>query len=286
VRIEKVGDQFAKFVLDSLSAHMAILDQNGVILTTNKAWKTFATGNEIQTRPDTIGVNYLDICNTAMRGSAEEAGGVYKGITNLIAGRIDEFVIDYPCHSPDEKRWFYMRATRLEIHEEMLVVISHENITPLKLAEEKLRHREEELNIRTQNLDDANTALRTLFDQRERDRKEIEKGLVSNLRELVFPYLEKLRNSKLSTRQKDWLDITTSRLEDMVSPFLQRISALEICLTPQEIRVSTLIREGRTSKEIAEILLVSMSAVDFHRKNIRKKFGLTRKKVSLCSYLL
>ena len=282
----KIGDQFAKFVLDSLSAHVAILDQNGVILVTNKAWKTFATGNEIQTRPDTIGVNYLDICNAAMEASAEEAGGVYKGITDLIAGKTDEFVIDYPCHSPDEKRWFYMRATRLEIHEEMLVVISHENITPLKLAEEKLRHREEELNIRTQNLDDANTALRTLFDQRERDRKEIEKGLVSNLRELVFPYLEKLRNSKLSTRQKDWLDITTSRLEDMVSPFLQRISALEICLTPQEIRVSTLIREGRTSKEIAEILLVSMSAVDFHRKNIRKKFGLTRKKVSLCSYLL
>lgn len=286
-------EQMARAVLDSLSAHVAILDRNGVILETNAAWKRFAGANDIRMRPDTVNVNYLDICRTALGESAEEAGVVYQGIRDLIDGRIEEFVIDYPCHSPHEKRWFYMRATRLNLPGEIRVVVSHENITPLKkteealkLREQELKDRERELEIKTRNLEDANTALRVLLAQRERDKEEMEETLVANIREVVHPYLEKLGGSRLDGRQQAWLDIARSQLEGVISPFLKRISSLATHLTPRETEVSVLVKEGKTNKDIAEILGCSVDAIDFHRKNIRKKLGLTRRSVNLRAYLL
>jgi len=68
--------------------------------------------------------------------------------------------MDYPCHSPEEKRWFYMRAIRVADSKPSRVVISHENITPLKLAELKIRQREEELEQKSRRLENANAALR------------------------------------------------------------------------------------------------------------------------------
>lgn len=288
-----LSEQLARSVLDSLSAHVAILDRNGVILETNAAWKNFAGANDIQMRPDTVNVNYLDICSSALGESAEEARDVYQGIRDLIDGRINEFVIDYPCHSPDEKRWFYMRATRLNLPGEVRVVVSHENITPLKKIEEALkqrerdlRDREHELEIKTQNLEDANTALRVLLEQRERDKRDMEETLVANIREIVGPYLEKLSRSRLDGRQQAWLDIARSQLDTVISPFLSRLSSLTSRLTPREIEVAVLVKEGKMNKEIAEILGSSVDAIDFHRKNIRKKLGLTRRKVNLRAYLL
>lgn len=286
-------EQLARSVLDSLSAHVAILDRNGVILETNAAWKNFAGANNIQMRPDTVNVNYLDICSSALGDSAEEAGDVYQGIRDLIDGRITEFVIEYPCHSTDEKRWFYMRATRLNLPGEIRVVVSHENITPLKKIEEALKQRERdlkdrerELEIKTRNLEDANTALKVLLKQRDRDKQEMEESLVANIREVVHPYLERLSRSRLDARQQAWLDITRSHLDTVISPFLGRLSSLTARLTPREIEVAVLVKEGRMNKEIADILGCSVDAVDFHRKNIRKKLGLTRRKVNLRAYLL
>lgn len=280
------SEVLARSILDSLSAHVAILDKNGLILETNAAWKRFAHANDIRMRPDTIHVNYLEVCNSSFGESSEEAGTVYRGIRDLIEEKIDEFVIEYPCHSPDEKRWFYMRATRLILGGEMLIVVSHENITPLKLAEERLKNRERELEMQTANLKDVNTALKVLLNQREKDKAELEERVVSNIREQVFPYLDKLAGSRLDARQSAWTEIIRSCLEDVTSPFFKRFASLQLQLTPQEIRIASLIKEGRNTKEIADILGCSNDAVAFHRKNIRRKLGLTRKKTNLQTWLL
>ncbi|MGE0087383.1 MAG: LuxR C-terminal-related transcriptional regulator [Desulfococcaceae bacterium] len=280
------SEVLARSILDSLSAHVAILDKNGLILETNAAWKRFAHTNDIRMRPDTIHVNYLEVCNSSFGESSEEAGTVYRGIRDLIEEKIDEFVIEYPCHSPDENRWFYMRATRLVLEDEMLIVVSHENITPLKLAEERLKNRERELEMQTANLKDVNTALKVLLNQREKDKAELEERVVSNIREQVFPYLDKLAASHLDERQCAWTEIVRSYLKDVTSPFFKRFASLQLQLTPQEIRIASLIKEGRNTKEIADILGCSGDAVEFHRKNIRRKLGLTRKKTNLQTYLL
>ena len=282
----RLFSRYALGITNSLSAHIAILDQNGVILATNRAWQDFAKANKIRMRPDTVNVNYLEICERALHHSAESAAAVSEGINALIEKEIDEFVIEYPCHSPHEKRWFFMRATRLSGFRPLRIVISHENITALKQAEEELRKRKLELKFQTQKLEETNTALKVLLQQREDDRHALEESLVSNVKELVFPYLDKLHNARLDSREGIYLDIIKSQLDDIVSPLLRKLSSKYLNLTPQEIQVASLVKGSKTTKEISQILLISENTVNFHRKNIRRKLDLKNKHSNLRSYLL
>ncbi len=266
-------------IMNSLSAHIAILDQNGTILATNGAWAEFAKANKIQMRPDTVNINYLEICDRALSDSAENAGEVSEGIRALITKKIDEFIIEYPCHSSHEKRWFYMRATRLSDSRPLRVVISHENITALKQAEMELK-------LQRQNLEETNTALKILLKQREDDKYELEESLVSNVKELVFPYLDKLRNARLNSKEKTYLNIIESHLNKIVSPLVRKLSSRYLHLTPQEIQIASLVKGGKATKEISQILFISGNTVNFHRKNIRRKLGLKTKDINLRSYLL
>lgn len=136
---------YAETILNSLSAHIAIIDQHGVIMETNRAWQSFASSNQVGTRPDMLNINYLKVCDSADDDAGESAGNVSRGIRKVINGEIEEFVMDYPCHSPDEQRWFYMRAIRVPGSDPLRIVISHENITLLKLAEQKIKQRKKSL---------------------------------------------------------------------------------------------------------------------------------------------
>jgi DNA-binding CsgD family transcriptional regulator len=280
------AEPFAATVLNSMSAHIAILDENGAILETNRAWREFAVSNAVDSPPDMLGVNYLELCDCAGGDSAEGAGEVSRGIRRVIAGELEEFLMDYPCHSPGRRRWFYMRARRVSGPGPLRVVVSHENITALKLAEEALRRREEELERKTRRLDETNAALKVLLHRREVDRKELEEQVLVNVRELAMPYVEKLRGTRLDADQRAFLEILEGHLNEVVSPFLHRLYAAFRDLTPQEIRVASLLKDGKSTKEIGELLHVSPGAVEFHRKNIRRKFGLQGRRANLRTFLL
>ena len=137
-------DQLAKTVLNSLSANIAILDENGVILETNQAWRDYATTNAMEGPVDSIGVNYLELCDATTGKEAKYARNVAAGIRSVISGEIHEFLYDYPCHGPDGRHFYYLRAIRVAGSVPLRVVVSHEDITALKLAEEGLRKREQE----------------------------------------------------------------------------------------------------------------------------------------------
>jgi serine phosphatase RsbU (regulator of sigma subunit) len=136
----------AKTVLNSLSANIAILDENGVILETNQAWRDYATANKMEGSNDSIGVNYLELCDATIGKEAKDAKNVAAGIRSVIKGDIREFMYDYPCHGPDGRHFFYVRSIRVAEEKPIRVVVSHEDITALKLAEEALRKREKERN--------------------------------------------------------------------------------------------------------------------------------------------
>ncbi|NPV04613.1 MAG: PAS domain S-box protein [Syntrophaceae bacterium] len=160
------------------------------------------------------------------------------------------------------------------------------DITERRRMEEALRAREEELEQKSHNLEEMNTALRVLLKHREEDKSELEEKILSNVKKLVVPYVEKLRKSRLTEEQASYVKILEDHLQDILSPFLRNLGTRHLNLTPKEIQVASLIREGRTSKEIAEVLGVSARAVDFHRDNIRIKLGLKNKKANLRSFLL
>jgi PAS domain S-box-containing protein len=160
------------------------------------------------------------------------------------------------------------------------------DITERKQAEEAIIQREKELHDKTQSLEELNTALKVLLEKRQEDKVQAEEKIMINIRELVKPYLEKLKNEGLNKSQKTYMDIIESNLDEVVSSFTVRLSSSHLNLTPTEIQVANLIKQGKRSKEIAELIHISPKSVAFHRGNIRKKLGLQNKKTNLRSYLL
>lgn len=143
----------------------------------------------------------------------------------------------------------------------------------------------EQLRVQRKRLEEANAALKVLLKQRELDRADLEESMLDNVQHLVLPYLEKLEKSRLAEEQRLYLEIVASHLKEITSPFVRKLSSRLLGLTPTEIRVAELVRQGRTSKEIAEILVTSERAVLFHRQNIRKRLGIKQHKVNLQTYL-
>lgn len=279
------NEPVGKSVLNSLSAHIAILDRKGVIVETNRAWQEYARGDG-KTQPNYIGMNYLSVCDGASGEGAEDAHAVAAGIRKVISGRVEEFLHDYPCHTPTGKHWYYMRAIRMEDKGPLRVVVSHEEITALKIAEEALRQSKEELEERRRGLEESNIALKVLLNQREKDKLELEQNLLSNIKNLVFPFIEKLKSAPLREKDAANVRIVEERLLDIISPLLQRMTNLGVVLTPQEMQIAALVKDGRTSKEMAGILNVAETTIHFHRKNLRSKFGLKQKNANLRAYLL
>jgi PAS domain S-box-containing protein len=159
------------------------------------------------------------------------------------------------------------------------------DISKRKKAEKALEERRQELKAHTRSLEDMNVALKVLLKHRADDRSQLEQKVVSNVTDLVLPYFETLRNTRLDTRQKGYLSIIESNLNDIISPFLQKLSSKYLRLTPKEIQVADLIRQGKTTKEIAELFNMSTRAVRFHRENVRAKLGLKNKPGNLRTYL-
>ena len=176
-----------------------------------------------------------------------------------------------------EERTYELAETNKQLEQE---------IEERKRAEEALRKREVELEAQSHHLAEVNTALKVLLRQREDDKKELGENVLSNVKELISPYVARLNKSRLSTHQKTLVDIMESNLKNMISPFISKLSSKYFNLTPMEIKIANLVKEGKTNKEIAELLCLSKNTILFHRHNIRGKLRLKNKKINLRSQLL
>jgi PAS domain S-box-containing protein len=125
--------------LDSISAHLAIVDESGEIVAVNGVWRAFAEANGGDPRKVCEGANYLRVCDTATGPYSEEAAAFARGIRSVLSGRQERFEMEYPCHSPTERRWFMGRVTRFSGTGTRRAVVSHENMTVRKLAEEAVQ---------------------------------------------------------------------------------------------------------------------------------------------------
>ena len=160
------------------------------------------------------------------------------------------------------------------------------DITDRIRAERELRKREAELERRTKDLEEMNTALNVLLKKREKDKSELEENISRNVKELIDPYIEKMKNSSLGNTQRMYMEILEKNLNDIVSPFVHNISADFLSLTPTEIQISSLIKHGKTTKEIAELLNLSPRTIDSYREQVRSKLGIKNEKVNLRTYLM
>lgn len=169
------------------------------------------------------------------------------------------------------------------------VVGTHTDVTRLKTVEKQLQEARDEqerrVRERTAELEETNIALNVLLAKRERDKENLEHQILSNVAELVEPYLLKLDGSRLTKEQKIYLSILKANIGELTSSLVHNIAAKFTRLTPTEIQVANLVKLGKRTKEIAQIMHLSPGTINIHRKNIRKKLGLTNKKENLQTFL-
>ncbi len=131
-------ESFHLAVLDSITTEIAVLDRDGLIVAVNEPWRRFARENGaplgVESPSSAMGADYLSACESEAAGRDDSARKAAKGIRAVLDGRQTEFTIEYPCHSPEQERWFSMSATPLGI-EGHGVVIAHTNITERKRAQ-------------------------------------------------------------------------------------------------------------------------------------------------------
>ncbi len=147
--------------------------------------------------------------------------------------------------------------------------------------EQRVAERTSELDQKTERLMETNVALKILLEKREEDKKELEEKVMFNVEKLINPYLEKLKMRCNGDSQKAFLEIIQSNLDEITSSFAHNHKNYLSNLTPAQIQIADLIKQGHTTKDIASILNLSPSTVACHRQEIRRRLSLTNKKTNL-----
>ncbi len=265
-------------MLQSIGDHMSMMDKDLNIIWTNKTAKGIF-GNDV------IGKKCYETYH-----QRKEPCEPYPCITlkAFQDGKIHEH--DTQVIDKDGKKIFFHCTANVALRDKegkpTAVLEISRDTTEHKQAALVLIERGKELENKTHELEEVNAALRVLLKHRDEDKKDLEDKVVSNVKKLVFPYVEKLNNSRLNDRQMVYLNIIKSNLEDIIAPFLQQLSSKYSDLTPNEIQVAGFVKDGKTTKEIAELLNSSTGTIDFHRNNLRKKLGLRNTKTNLRFFLL
>jgi len=264
-------------LLENSPTPIYVSDIDGRIDTVNRAWeKTFGFQHTQVT-----GRSFYDIFT---RETADRINSTNEKLLQM--GTSTEFEESINC--PTGLHYFHTVKFPLsdETGKKVAVGVISVDVTTRKNIEKELKKHETELRIKSQQLEEINTALRVLLRQREEDQRELEERIVSNVRELVLPYVDKLKGMHLSATQMSYLEIVETHLNDIITPFLRQMVSDYPHMTAKELKVATLVKEGKTNKEMADLMNVSVNAIEIHRYNLRKKLDLQNKKINLRSYLL
>ncbi len=270
--LEKTYNQMSALINASSDAAQ-LLDPKGNIITANKV-----TAKRLKAPLDKLlGKCVYDYLppEIAKKREGKVAQVIKTGKPSRFEDRLDRLVLQntmYPVINSKGK------VVQLAVYSR--------DISPEKKNTANLKKREKELNARTRSLEEANTAFSILLRRREEDRTHFESSVISNISTLVNPYIEKLKNTPLDAVQTNHLHVIETNLDQVISPFVRDIGSRVLDLTPMELRVATLVKEGKSNIEIAAKLSVSKNTILTHRFNLRRKLGIKNKKINLRAYLL
>jgi PAS domain S-box-containing protein len=173
----------------------------------------------------------------------------------------------------------------LEIDNQKLYFYFFSDISERKNSLKKLLEREKELEEQSKKLDESNVALRVLLRRVETDKREVENDVLLNVKDLIFPYIDKLKKTGLNSLQSSYINVILANLQDVISSFPSHLSIKYSDLTPSEIQIASLIKQGKSTKEVSEVLGLSPRTIETHRRNMRKKLGIRSHGTNLRTYL-
>jgi hypothetical protein len=128
LRLHAIEEQ--ELSLDELPEHTAIVDNSGAIVAVNKAWKRFAKDNGADPSKVSEGANYLHVCERAKGEQSQYAHSFGEGLRSVLSSREERFAMQYPCHSPTQRRWFVGRVERFADGDSPMALVTHENVPP------------------------------------------------------------------------------------------------------------------------------------------------------------
>lgn len=257
-----------KLAMDSAISAIAIGDSDFVLNYVNRAFLKMWGYADIDEVIGRSASDFLDITNNADKLSdLIEGSGGWSGELAAVAKNGGRFIVQVSGNAivdPDNRTIAFMG--------------SFVDITARKEAENDLTEK-------SRRLEETNTALKVLMEHRDSAREQLAENVMAGVNTLIRPYLKRIREAGLKPIQETLADVLESHLNELTAPLPMRLSARHSGITPREIEVAAMVREGKTSDEIAESLNISKSAVVFHRQNLRVKLGLKGKKRGLRTHL-
>jgi PAS domain S-box-containing protein len=233
-----------------------------------------------------IGKTNYDLVNMG-KMSIQDAEKIKKAELKVLNTGKELFLSNQTLTLPDGKvKWF--QVTKIPLNKKGVsgfVLTVAVDITELKISYDFLREKEKELVLKNQNLEEMNTTLEVLIKQKEDNRLGLEKKVLSTIKLLVNPELEKLDRLCRKPINKNLIEIIKTNLREVISPFTLKLSSGYINLSASELQVADFIKQGLGTKEIADMTNISTGTVAAHRKNIRKKLGISNTKTNLNTYL-
>ncbi|MHC1743799.1 MAG: PAS domain S-box protein [Syntrophobacteraceae bacterium] len=199
----------------------------------------------------------------------------------------EPYDMELPFTAADGRRLYIRTTANPERDGERVVRVIGNimDITERKQAEDELLEKKRMLEEQARHLEEVNTALKVLLDRREEEKRKVAQDLHANIQQLITPYLERAKTRVSDSEGKTLLGIIESNLNLLADDLIKALPVVSSGLTPTEMRVADLVRHGKGNKEIAGLLGISINAVAFHRKNIRKKLGLKYEKINLQAFL-
>jgi DNA-binding CsgD family transcriptional regulator len=193
-------------------------------------------------------------------------------------GECDIFYLE-ECPPADEGPFLKEERALLDAVAEQIGTIATRISSDLELQETN-----RQLTLERQALQESNTALRVVLARIEQEKEEIHQDIKTNVEKIMMPILQAL-GSQLPPAQKKYTEMLQTNLEEITSPFISRLSSSYHSLTPTEIAICNMIRNGLRTKEIAQIRGTSVATINRHRENIRRKLRLTNSEANLTTYL-
>ena len=261
-------------ILETAMDGFHILDMDGTIVKVNRSAAVISGYSQ----EEMIGMNAFEL------GTRETRKEMSRHLKDLMEKGAHRFETQRR-HKNGKIIDVEVSTNYVKMGKEKFIFSFFHDIRKRKQEERSRKEREAELEIKNATLEEMNTALKVLLAKREEDKAELEDNIMANLDKLVFPFIEKMKTSGVNDRQRAYVEIVESSLKDVVSPFSRKLTTRFLNLTPTEMHVANLVKEGKTTKEIAELLNLGDRTIESHRKGIRKKLGIQHKKVNLRSYL-
>lgn len=211
---------------------------------------------------------------------------VLAQIDDHVNGKTEIYAVEYRIQKKNgEYRWMLSRGQVVERDAHGTPLRMTGTLTDITLMKAFEAELEVKLQERTTDLLESNAALNVLLKKREEDKKTLSEQILSNASKLVAPFLDRLQEAGLTAQQKTLVDILRTNIQELTSPFAAQFSSKLVRLTPAELQVANMVKQGKRSKEIAEIMHLSPGTVNIHRKNIRKKLEISHQKANLQALL-